>query len=79
MWGIYWDSVRVWSNFDSYEQAQQFIDYYDLELVYEIKSYQKGVNNMDIQVLQLLYTMLFLDEEFKEKQSYLQIDKHIIQ
>ena len=39
MWGIYWDSVRVWSNFDSYEQAQQFIDYYDLELVYEIKSY----------------------------------------
>ena len=37
--GIYLDNIRVWGNFNSYEQAINFIELYDLEQQYEIKSY----------------------------------------
>ena len=38
--GIYLDNIRVWGRFDSYAHAMDFIDTYDLEQNYIIKSYQ---------------------------------------
>lgn len=38
-YGIYYNGVRVWGSFKSHEQALKFINYYDLEKQYEIKSY----------------------------------------
>ena len=37
--GIYLDGIRVWGRFDSYEQATNFIEKYDLEQQYEVRSY----------------------------------------
>lgn len=37
--GIYLDNIRVWGRFDSYEQAFKFIEDYDLEQNYTVKSY----------------------------------------
>ena len=36
MYCICWQGLPVWTNFKTYEQAEQFIDYYDLENAYEI-------------------------------------------
>ena len=38
-YGIYLEEQRVWGRFDSYEQAMDFIDTYDLEQQYEVRSY----------------------------------------
>lgn len=38
-YGIYYEGTRVWGSFKSYESALKFINYYDLEKQYEIKSY----------------------------------------
>ena len=37
--GIYYENQRVWGRFDSYEQATNFIEKYDLEQQYEVRSY----------------------------------------
>lgn len=37
--GIYWNNQRVWGNFYSEEQAFRFIEDYDLEQNYIVKSY----------------------------------------
>lgn len=39
-YGIYFNDLRVWGRFNSYEQATNFIETYDLEQNYIIKSYQ---------------------------------------
>ena len=39
-YGIYLEEQRVWGRFNSYEQATNFIEKYDLEQNYIIKSYQ---------------------------------------
>ena len=38
-YGIYYNDLRVWGRFDSYEQATNFIETYDLEQQYEVRSY----------------------------------------
>lgn len=38
-YGIYLEEQRVWGRFDSYEQAMDFIEKYDLEQQYEVRSY----------------------------------------
>lgn len=47
-YGIYYNDLRVWGRFNSYEQATNFIETYDLEQNYIIKSYQIQVlkNNL---------------------------------
>ena len=37
--GVYWNDTRVWGGFKSLEQAYDFIELYDLEQQYEVKSY----------------------------------------
>ena len=39
-YGIYFNDLRVWGRFNSYEQATNFIETYDLKQNYIIKSYQ---------------------------------------
>lgn len=38
-YGIYLEEQRVWGRFNSYEQATNFIEKYDLEQQYEVRSY----------------------------------------
>ena len=38
-YGIYYNDLRVWGKFNSYEQATNFIEKYDLEQQYEVRSY----------------------------------------
>lgn len=39
LYGIYWNNQRVWGNFKSEQQAWKFIEDYDLEQEYEVKTY----------------------------------------
>ena len=45
-YGIYINDTRIWGRFKTEEQAWNFIETYDLENIYQVKSYQKGVINM---------------------------------
>ena len=38
-YGIYFNNMRIWSNFKSEQQAYDFIELYDLEQQYEVRSY----------------------------------------
>lgn len=38
-YGIYYNDLRVWGKFNSYAHAMDFIDTYDLEQQYEVRSY----------------------------------------
>lgn len=38
-YGIYLNNTRIWGNFKSEQQAYDFIEKYDLEQQYEVRSY----------------------------------------